>query len=187
MTDDASLVVAAPTTRVRLRNFSRSLPMALLRAREQVMRHFRPSLRQFDLTEQQWRVLRAVASIQEIEITPLARATCLLAPSLTRILQDLEERGLVTRRSSQADLRLGLISITPQGVALMAGVAPHSEKIYAAITERFGPARMNELMATLRALEEMLQDLAVEMPSPPATVSRPVRQRGRPARRKRGR
>ena len=49
--------------RGRLRNVSRSLPVALLRTREAVMRQFRPVLRSVDLTEQQWRVLRALDSI----------------------------------------------------------------------------------------------------------------------------
>src|SRR5208283_3623306 len=47
---------------VPMREFSRSLPMSLLRAREAVMRHFRPSLRRHGLTEQQWRILRALAA-----------------------------------------------------------------------------------------------------------------------------
>jgi len=38
--------------RVPMREFSRSLPMSLLRAREAVMRHFRPSLRHHGLTAQ---------------------------------------------------------------------------------------------------------------------------------------
>jgi hypothetical protein len=55
--------------RVPMREFSRSLPMALLRAREAVMRQFRPSLRQHGLTEQQWRILRALAGVDAIEVT----------------------------------------------------------------------------------------------------------------------
>ena len=80
-----------------LRPFSHSLPMALLRARESVMRHFRPSLQAASLTEQQWRALRALNGQKEIDATRLASATFLLAPSLTRILRDLEGRGLVPR------------------------------------------------------------------------------------------
>ncbi|MGM3243097.1 hypothetical protein ACS2VP_27140, partial [Bacillus cereus group sp. Bc237] len=48
---------------VALRAFSRSLPMALLRSRESVMVRFRPMLRAHGLTEQQWRVLRAMAAV----------------------------------------------------------------------------------------------------------------------------
>src|SRR5665647_1001577 len=64
--------VKAITASIPMRDFSRSLPMALLRARESVMRHFRPSLRAHGLTEQQWRILRALSSHGEIEVTELA-------------------------------------------------------------------------------------------------------------------
>jgi len=57
---------SSPARRVPMREFSRSLPMSLLRAREAVMRQFRPSLRRHDLTEQQWRILRALAAIDAI-------------------------------------------------------------------------------------------------------------------------
>src|ERR1700733_13067605 len=82
----------AATRRVPMRDFSRSLPMSLLRAREAVMRQFRPSLRDHGLTEQQWRILRALASVDRIEVTELARVAFLLGPSLSRILRDLEAR-----------------------------------------------------------------------------------------------
>ncbi len=45
---------------IPLRAFEDSLPMALMRAREAVMRYFRPVLSEHDLTEHQWRVLRAL-------------------------------------------------------------------------------------------------------------------------------
>ena len=149
---------APGSTRVRLRDFSRSLPMALLRAREAVMRHFRPSLRAFDITEQQWRVLRALSSIAEIEVTELAKATFLLAPSLSRILRDLEERGLTRRRTSAKDMRLALVSITPAGMKLIEEAGVYSEEIYAEMTKRFGAAKLAELMELLREFEALLGD-----------------------------
>ena len=124
--------------RVPMREFSRSLPMSLLRAREAVMRQFRPSLRHHDLTEQQWRILRALASIDAIEVTELARTAFLLGPSLSRILRDLEARGLIERKTAKTDLRRGVISISDKGLKLMEVVAPSSEAIYAAITRRYG-------------------------------------------------
>src|SRR5438552_16034721 len=87
-----------PERRVPMRDFSRSLPMSLLRAREAVMRQFRPSLRGHGLTEQQWRILRALAAIDAIEVTELARTAFLLGPSLSRILRDLEARHLIERK-----------------------------------------------------------------------------------------
>ena len=97
-----------------MREFSRSLPMSLLRAREAVMRQFRPSLRRHGLTEQQWRILRALTSVETIEVTELARVAFLLGPSLSRILRDLEARDLIERRTAEADLRRAVVSISPR-------------------------------------------------------------------------
>ena len=107
-----------------MREFSRSLPMSLLRAREAVMRQFRPSLRDHGLTEQQWRILRALASVDTIEVTELARVAFLLGPSLSRILRDLEARHLIERRVAKADQRRGLVSISAKGLKLIETVAP---------------------------------------------------------------
>jgi homoprotocatechuate degradation regulator HpaR len=147
--------------RVPMREFSRSLPMSLLRAREAVMRQFRPSLRLYDLTEQQWRILRALAAIDAIEVTELARTAFLLGPSLSRILRDLEARRLIERRAAKADLRRGVVSISEKGVRLMEVVAPSSEAIYAAITKRYGARKLTELQDMLGALEASLAGLVV--------------------------
>jgi homoprotocatechuate degradation regulator HpaR len=151
----------AAARRVPMREFSRSLPMSLLRAREAVMRHFRPSLRNHGLTEQQWRILRALASIDAIEVTELARLAFLLGPSLSRILRDLEARQLIERRTAKADLRRGVVSISAKGLKLIEAVAPTSEAIYAAISERYGARKLAELQDMLHALEGNLSKLRV--------------------------
>jgi homoprotocatechuate degradation regulator HpaR len=138
---------------VPMRDFSRSLPMSLLRAREAVMRQFRPNLREHGLTEQQWRILRALASIEAAEVTELARTAFLLGPSLSRILRDLEARNLIERKTAKADQRRSMVSISKEGVKLMASVAPSSEAIYAEITQRFGARKLAELQDMLGELE----------------------------------
>jgi homoprotocatechuate degradation regulator HpaR len=150
-----------PVRRVPMREFSRSLPMSLLRAREAVMRHFRASLRDHGLTEQQWRILRALASVDAIEVTELARVAFLLGPSLSRILRDLEARELIERKVAKADLRRGLVSISARGLRLMETVAPSSEAIYAAITRRYGARKLAELQDMLHALESSLAELRI--------------------------
>jgi homoprotocatechuate degradation regulator HpaR len=147
--------------RVPMREFSRSLPMSLLRAREAVMRHFRASLRNYDLTEQQWRILRALASVETIEVTELARVAFLLGPSLSRILRDLEARRLIERRVAKGDLRRGVLSISDKGIKLIEAVAPSSEAIYAEITRRYGARKLAELQDMLHALESSLSELRV--------------------------
>ena len=149
----------AAIRRVPMREFSRSLPMSLLRAREAVMRQFRPSLRDHGLTEQQWRILRALAAVDTIEVTELAHVAFLLGPSLSRILRDLEARHLIERRVAKADQRRGLVSISAKGVKLIEAVAPTSEAIYAAITRRYGARKLAELQDMLHELETSLSEL----------------------------
>jgi homoprotocatechuate degradation regulator HpaR len=152
--------------RVPMRDFSRSLPMSLLRAREAVMRLFRPSLRHHGLTEQQWRILRALAAIDAIEVTELARVAFLLGPSLSRILRDLEARQLIERRTAKADLRRGVVSISANGLKLIGAVAPTSEAIYAAMTRRYGAGKLAALQDMLHALEGSLSELVVDDDEP---------------------
>jgi homoprotocatechuate degradation regulator HpaR len=152
-------LTAPVVKRAPMREFSRSLPMSLLRAREAVMRQFRPSLRQHGLTEQQWRILRALTSVETIEVTELAHVAFLLGPSLSRILRDLEARELIERKVAKADLRRAMVSITAKGLKLIEAVAPTSETIYAEITKRYGARKLGELQDMLGALESSLAGL----------------------------
>jgi homoprotocatechuate degradation regulator HpaR len=152
--------------RIPMRDFSRSLPTSLLRAREAVMKQFRPSLRRHGLTEQQWRILRALAAVDAIEVTELARVAFLLGPSLSRILRDLEARGLIERQTAKVDLRRGVVSISPKGLKLIELVAPTSESIYARITQRYGAQKLAELQTMLAALEHSLAALEVVEAAP---------------------
>lgn len=147
-----------------MRPFTESLPMALLRTREAVMCLFRPGLRKHGVTEQQWRILRALAHRGPLEVTELAQATFLLAPSLSRILPDLEKRELVSRRQVDTDLRRSVVSLEPKGLKLIAAHAPFSEDMYAQIAERFGAARIEQLVALLQELEAALEEIPQQRP-----------------------
>ncbi|WP_299810015.1 homoprotocatechuate degradation operon regulator HpaR [Tardiphaga sp.] len=152
---------SSKTATVPIRDFSRSLPMSLLRARESVMRHFRPSLRAHGLTEQQWRILRALTSHGEVEVTELAGIAYLLGPSLSRILRDLETRRLIKRRLVKSDLRRSMVMITAKGLQLIDAVAPSSEAIYAEIARRFGASKLGDLQEMLHLLESSLLTMPV--------------------------
>jgi homoprotocatechuate degradation regulator HpaR len=134
--------------------------MALLRTRESVMRLFRPGLRSRGVTEQQWRILRALAHMGPMEITELAEATFLLGPSLSRILPDMEKRELVSRKQVDSDLRRSVVSLEPKGLRLIALHAPESEHIYAEIARRFGHERVSQLFTLLQELQDSVADLS---------------------------
>jgi homoprotocatechuate degradation regulator HpaR len=132
------------------------LATALLRARDAVARQFRPVFRWHNITEQQGRVLEVLASCEEIAVLKLARAADLLGPSLTRILRELDERGLITRRTAEGDLRSALISISPEGKAVVDSVSPLAQAVSADIALRMGLERLAELCDLLQQLEDRL-------------------------------
>lgn len=141
----------APVAETGLRSFDESLPMALLRAREAIMRRFRPILGDHEVTEQQWRVLRALDDADEpISVGDVAERTFLLGPSLSRMLVALDERGLITRSTDRADARRSQVAISPAGRRLVAAIAPHSEATYAEIETQVGPDDLRVLYDLLR-------------------------------------
>ena len=134
---------------------SRSLPIALLRTREAVMRHFRPYMMEQGLTEKQWRVLRVVAESRAIDASELAQRACILAPSLTRIAKHLEDQGLIQRVRDVQDGRRARFDIAPAGLALIDAMATEREAIYAALEAEFGRARMDALLELLEQLASL--------------------------------
>lgn len=142
----------------RLRDFEHSLPMELLKAREAAMAKFRPMLRDHALTEQQWRVIRALADYDRIDAGELAKRSFLLAPSLTRILQHLESEKLVRRQSDANDQRRSVLTLTTKGRKLFSQVAPDSASLYEDIEEKFGSDRLELLYQLLEEFHQALHD-----------------------------
>jgi homoprotocatechuate degradation regulator HpaR len=137
------------------RDTRHSLPMALLRAREAVMNRFRPMLAAHDINEQQWRVIRVLGEVDSLDATEVAVRANILAPSLTRMIKAMTERGLIERAKDASDGRRVMLSIAPKGRALLAAVAPDSAEIYRALEQAYGPERTSQLIELLIELAEL--------------------------------
>jgi homoprotocatechuate degradation regulator HpaR len=131
----------------------RSLPMALLRAREVVMEQFRPMLSRHDVTEQQWRVIRVVAEAGKLDASEVAARASILAPSLTRMIRTLETRKFIKRRKDVNDGRRVILEIAPAGAALIERASPESLDIYNSIETKFGKAKLEALLDLLDELQ----------------------------------
>jgi homoprotocatechuate degradation regulator HpaR len=134
------------------RHTRRSLPMALLRAREAVMEEFRPMLKRHGVTEQQWRVIRVLAEANELDATEVSVRASILAPSLTRMIRALEERKFIRRRSDKSDGRRVILQIARNGMALIEEVIPESLAIYQDLETKFGTQKLNMLLDLLDEL-----------------------------------
>jgi len=146
--------------------YAQTLPVMLMRAREAVAERFRPIFSAHGLTEQQWRVLRVLSGVTEVEVMALARLVFLRGPSLSRILKDMAERGLISRKTTANDRRVGLISITPAGKVLIAETAPEALKAGLEVSRLFGQDRMDQLQRLLGELEAALTQDAARVEEP---------------------
>lgn len=134
---------------------NRSLPIALLRARERVMGPIRALLSDVDLTEQQWRVLRVVQESGAIDPTQIAEQACLLLPSLTRILQKLEDKKMISRTRDKQDRRKQVITITSGGEAVIANNLEASLVLVAKTRAEMGEDRYEALLDLLNELNRI--------------------------------
>jgi homoprotocatechuate degradation regulator HpaR len=119
--------------------------------------HFRKIFVLHDLTDPQWRVLRILSQVDEIDVSNLARKSYLMRESLSRILRDLGERGLILRRVSNTDARRFFHSLTAKGRDLLEEVSPAFNPVYKHIEARFGIERIEDLNKRLAELLAAIQ------------------------------
>ncbi|MDC0456392.1 homoprotocatechuate degradation operon regulator HpaR [Alphaproteobacteria bacterium] len=133
---------------------SRSLSIAMLRAREAMMLSFRPVLAKHGFTEQQWRVLRVLGEKGTSDAGQVAFDACILAPSLSRIIGKLEKDNYISRFIDSKDGRRVNLSLTKTGQDTLNKIAPDMELIYKAIQKRYGEEKLTNLLDILSEISE---------------------------------
>ncbi|KIN70498.1 Transcriptional regulator, MarR family [Sulfitobacter noctilucae] len=131
----------------------RSLPIALIRARERVMAPIRDMLSETGITEQQWRVLRVLSEHADLDATALAERAALLQPSLTRILRTLTERGFITRVQDPSDKRKQVVTLTSEGRSMIASNEKQAGHIAQAMRDTLGDGAFDTLLDLLAQLD----------------------------------
>src|SRR5580698_9068987 len=142
----------------------RNLPLLLLQARERVISRFRPMLNAHGITEQQWRIVRALIDTGPLEPREIGELCRISSPSLAGVLSRMEELGYIRRKRLDHDQRRLRVSLTQRSRALAARMAPRIEATYREIETMIGA----EFSATFyRALDELIAALAVRAPIAP--------------------
>lgn len=136
----------------------RNLPLLLLQAREEVFSRFRPLLNDAGVTEQQWRVIRALLEHGPMEPREICDICCLSSPSLAGILARMDELGLVLRERFPNDQRRVLVSVSAKGAELASQLAPQIEATYKELETLIGQTFARDLYRNLDLLLEKLGD-----------------------------
>lgn len=139
----------------KFRQIRRSLPIALLRARETVMGPLRDMLSTSGVNEQKWRVLRVLQEKGPLELSQVAAEAVLLLSSLTRMIGPMVDEGLISRRTPPEDRRKTVVAITPAGLTLVNAHADQSAAILGRIEAEFGRDRLEQLLDLLEDLQKL--------------------------------
>ena len=142
----------------KLPSTSRSLPIALIRAREGVMAPIRDMLSETGITEQQWRVLRVLSEYGMLDTTTLADRSSLLFPSLTRIAATMRDKGLITQTRDDVDRRRQLIEITAKGQKIINDRTSQTTQIVADFKTKLGSKNYETLLDLLTLLDPGSRD-----------------------------
>jgi len=143
----------------------RNLPLLLLQAREQVIARFRPILNGHGITEQQWRIVRALIDTGPLEPREIGEICRISSPSLAGVLSRMEELGYIKRKRLDHDQRRLRVSLTARSRALAARMAPLIDATYRHIETVIGVEFSSYFY---RALDELIGALAAGAPDAPA-------------------
>lgn len=140
--------------------------------------------RRFGLTAPQLAVLRQVAEGVNLSPTTIGEALHLSQPTVTGILQRLEDAGLVSREKSSVDRRSVIAAVTEEGRAMLAKAPPLLRDRFREQMEHLPDYRQSEILSSLQLVAHMLQAPEIE-PSPffgdPAARTRTGKRRRRAA------
>ena len=134
----------------------RNLPQLLLQAREALMAQFRPILNENGVTEQQWRIVRALLMRGPLEPRQLCELCQISSPSIVGVLQRMEEAGLVERERMADDQRRVSVCATARSRQLGRRMIPAIEDRYAEIEKKVG---VKTLQQAYDVLDQLLAPL----------------------------
>jgi homoprotocatechuate degradation regulator HpaR len=139
----------------------RNLPMLLLRAREKMMLHFRPILTAHGLTEQQWRVIRALDEHGPLESRQIADVCTISTPSLAGVLARMEARHWITKTRLPHDNRRVRVALTASSRKLVSSIAADLQAAYVELEHHIGARQLAE---AYRVVDGLLAGIEAKAP-----------------------
>ena len=125
-------------------------------SRAEMYRAFRE--RGEDVTPEQWAVLIRLWELDGRSQSELMDATFRDAPTMSRIIDGLEARGVLVRRAHEEDGRVRTIHLTRKGRELEQRLVPEVKKIVERMEEGIDPRALGTMRATLRRMFENLTE-----------------------------
>jgi DNA-binding MarR family transcriptional regulator len=98
------------------------------------------------------------APARELRMSDLANAAALSASRMTRLVDDLQTRGLVTKRTSSADARGNVAKLTPAGLAKLKQAWPtHLASVRTRVFDHVDPSTVTKAAQALSEIAARLE------------------------------
>lgn len=129
--------------------------VAVLRTADTVRRRLAAAIEPYGLTGQQYNVLRILRGARPEPLPTLEIGQRMIeqTPGVTRLIDRLEEKGLVRRERSSEDRRVVLCSIAGVGLELLEAMEDDVEEANEAALAELDPAEVRQLVEILEKLE----------------------------------
>lgn len=125
----------------------------MLRTCDLLARRLVAVLKPADLSPTQYNVLRILRGAKEgLPCGEIANRMITRDPDVTRLLDRMEKRGLISRRRETNDRRMVLTRITPAGLKVVAQLDAPVQEAHRAQLGHLGPERLRKLTGLLRAV-----------------------------------
>jgi len=128
------------------------LPYLLNRAGARIAASFSAEVRPLGASLQMWRVLAALREQDGRRMGDLSETTSIEVSTLTRLVDNMEKKGLVARRRDARDARAVMLHATPAGRRLTLRILPIAERYETVALAGFSAAETGVLKAALRRL-----------------------------------
>ena len=132
----------------------------LWRTYDQLRQYEEMLFARYQLTPQQYNLLRLLQAAHPGDVPTLALASRLIsrAPDITRMIDKLEERGLVSRQRPADNRRTVRVRITREGSVLLAEIAEPLRACHRRQLGHLDEARLRELIGLLQAARAPHED-----------------------------
>lgn len=110
-----------------------------------------------DITTEQWSVLACLWNKDKVTQQSLCTLTSKDKPSMTRLIDNLEKRNLVTRVSDHSDRRINLIHLTEAGTRLQAKTTEIVQRVASRTLQNITEEELNVSRSILKKIMSNLE------------------------------
>lgn len=138
--------------------FDRTIGYPTVLTGRKIVRLLYLNLRLYDITPEQWTILRFLGERDGISQKELSEASGKDQPTITRILNIMVRKGWIRREANSEDRRSFLIDLTMEGQILLDQLVPVVEETFEKVVSGISEEHLTVLQHVLREMDANLEN-----------------------------